>query len=219
MTTPEQDERDHADRVAAADPVQAGIKAELLKLERASTAQGWDPHDINRVWIYQVVLNAETRAVRSMPMETLTRYLRLFGAMPPLNVPIALDAISTVLTSPELAPGPITPAIREGIEASLKQYILAEEWAVIGVGIIAEAMSVRVDAVDDPATVTHDTVVNHPAARPVWYTHMLTSDTRLWTVVHQQDDDVMYSTSGPDEPMHETLEFPALARLVAAMAD
>lgn len=207
----------HADDVCAADPVQGAVRDELIDLERRCTQDGFDADDLRNVHLYQMLVNRETGQATSRPMTIMTEVVRFFIANLGQPVPIVLDMVSLILTNPELGAEPPSDAVRHSIDVAMREYEPQEGWEVYAVGVINQLYSMRADIPGADQIASMREVIDHPQARQCWYTNLVGSDSRIWTVLRQEGEQLVYATCGPDEPVDDPLtELTALTRFVNA---
>lgn len=205
-----------ADAVCATDPVQAGVRDELLKLEKWATEDGYTPGDPRMTHMFQVVVNRATNQVESMPMRVMTEVVRHFAEMLDGMVPASVELVSRILSEPESFSAMMTPAVTDSIRFMLTEYRLADGWEFYGFGICTTCLSLRSDVPNAEEIARRDDSDEHPETRPLWYAHLVGGDLRVWSVLHQRGYDVVYGTSGPDEATQDFPELTPLMRFVAA---
>jgi len=208
---------DKADAVCRNDPIQNAVRSELLRLHHAGTSSPVDPYDLRETSLYLLAVNPDTLEASSAPLTVVTRLVRHYCLDMKVDVVTSLNTISFYMANPEL--GVAQSGIEQTIAKALNEWTPCDGFQVYGYGVVSAAWSVRddkpgidefVDAVQRGEDATHDDMV------PLWYTHLVGRDHRVWTLLQQTGYDLVYATDGPDEAGSDAPEVVALMRFLEA---
>jgi hypothetical protein len=204
-----------ADAVCAADPIQAAIRDEMLHIETHGTEDGYDYTDITNTMVFQMAINHATGQAASTPLRTLSHLVWKTALTFGCDIPRSLDMVSAILANPELSTVAPVDTIKASIHRTLHEYDLEEGWEVYGVGVVSIAQSVRADT-PEMERMTTEELESYENLVPVWYAHMVGTDSRVWSVLHQEGYAVVYGVTGADEPTTGVSELGGLMRLLNA---
>jgi len=208
-----------ADALCAVDPIQAAVRGELLEIESTMSAEL--STDSAEAWIYQLIINPTTGKADSLPMSRLTRVVRHFVVEHEGNLPFVLDFISQLLANPDIAGRKIPDYVRASIDDALHEHRnVGDGWEFYGLGVCSGAICLDEKAPGAEEYARAGRIAEHPDAHPLWFTKLVTRDTRTWTVLAEQGGPLTYGTSGPDEVEPEESPHPtslSLMRLVSAI--
>lgn len=209
---------DAANAVCEREPIQRAVLDELLHIAGHGTENGFDITDIRNTYVFQVAVNQATNEAASAPMATLTRLVRHVAVTMELAIPHAMELVSMMFANPELGPPMPGFDIDGTVHGVLHELGLIEGWDMYGFGVASMAQSVRADAPGSDqllsGELSPDILDNHPNMCAVWYAHLVGTDSRVWSVLHQEGYELVYGTSGADEPAADVAELEALTRLV-----
>lgn len=206
-----------ADALCDTDPIQAAVRTELLSIhEHISPSMGVDAAE---AWLYQVVVNERLKVAESLPMDMLTRVVRYFTAAYDGNLPMVLNFISMLLSDPTASHAPVDDTVLTAIHLALNTHELADGWEFYGIGVCSGAMCVSEKSPDAEEYAMTGRISEHPDAHPVWYAKLVGCDMRVWSILAEQGEPLVYSVTDPDEVELEQAQYPmgtSLMRLLIA---
>jgi hypothetical protein len=209
--------RDRADALCRNEPFQDAVRTELLRIHGVATSMPVDPHDLRETSLYMLAVNPTSLETGSAPLATVTNLVRRYAYKFHTDVPAALNAVSMCLSHPEMVDPP--PLVQAVISHALNEWSPHENFQVYGYGLVSAAWSIRDDkpgADEFVQAVASGQDVTHADMVPLWYTHLVGTDHRVWTLLQQEGYDLVYATDGPDEATVPAPEVAALMRLLEA---
>lgn len=205
-----------ADDICRQDPVQAGIRDELLRMEREATRDGFNPNDTERIHLFQFLVH-ESGKVEVLPLAIMTEVIRHFTGF--LNsLPGAMELVSVMLTDPDAAPIAMSPAVQAATATMFHEHPIPDGWRLCGLGMSGEVLSIHAEH-PDVHKVVGSGQMDSPGILPVWFGHAMGVDSRSWAVMRQSDAQPVYATSSPDVPGEPFPGADAMTRMVVAMTD
>jgi len=208
--------RTRADAVCQADPVQASL-LDALKFVCSHNTGDWSTDRNMGSVLYLGWYRPATRDVLTTPLVGLTIAVQLLERSIPYS-----HALKMVANS--VAQNQMPDEVRELlVRETLSMFDHGCQLFGAGSGSFGASIEASVPNAEEVLREHIANPTSNPDVRVTFHTRFVGMDARIWDLVLRQGEEVMYSTTGPDEPVEVTepnapLE-DSLSRLAHAFAE